>query len=257
MDHSITVDRKKCIGCGLCVKDCPSGHLKMKNGKAAVYLSGCMECGHCFAICPKKAINMNHYDTNDCEDIYPMSAFDGDKLLLAMKSRRSIRQFQKKVVESDDIDKILEAGRYSPTGGNKQNVQFTILGSKQDEIEKECVALFRKGSKVLAPFVKLIKRVDIDEHYFFKGAPLVIVVSAKSGIDAGLASAYMELMAESMGLGVLYSGFFVVCAKFSRKIKKILELPKESKVVSCMVIGYSAVTYQRTVPRKSINLRRL
>ena len=48
---------------------------------------------------------------------------------------------------------------------------------------------------------------------------MVIVVSSKSNVNAGLASAYMEIMAESLGLGVLYSGFFVVCAKISGKLR--------------------------------------
>jgi len=45
------------------------------------------------------------------------------------------------------------------------------------------------------------------DSFFFKGAPLVIIVSARNEVDAALASSYMEIMAESLGLGVLYSGF--------------------------------------------------
>ena len=85
----------------------------------------------------------------------------------------------------------------------------------------------------------------------------MIVVSAKSAVDAGLASAYMEIMAESLGLGVLYSGFFVACTKLSGKLRKLLQLPKGHQVVSCIVIGYPAVKYQRIVPRKEVSARTL
>ena len=67
----------------------------------------------------------------------------------------------------------------------------------------------------------------------------------------------MEIMAESLGLGVLYSGFFKACAGFSGKLRKLLALPKGQKVVTCMVIGYPAVKYQRIVPRKKLKARRL
>jgi len=85
----------------------------------------------------------------------------------------------------------------------------------------------------------------------------VIVVSGRNDVDAALASSYMEIMAESLGLGVLYSGFFKVCASVSGKLRKLLELPKGHKVVTCMVIGCPAVKYSRIVPRKKLKARRL
>lgn len=252
--NKIILNTDKCIGCGLCVNDCPNAHLYLENGKACAYETGCIECGHCFAICPKKAIEITGYDCVDTP-VVPMTAFDSDQLLAAMKSRRSIRRFTAQPVEQEKIQKILEAGRYCPTAANAQNVAFTILGSKQNEAEALCVALFRKAKKIGAPFVDLLKRIEISDNFFFKGAPLVIVVSSKSNINAGLVSSYMELMAENLGLGVLYSGFFVTCTKFSKNLKKLLALPRGHEVVSCMVIGYPDVKYQRIVPRKNLQAK--
>ncbi|WP_298536267.1 nitroreductase family protein [uncultured Methanobrevibacter sp.] len=151
---------------------------------------------------------------------------------------------------------ILEAGRYAPTGANSQNVKYTILGSKQKEAEEICVNLFRKGKKV-GNLSSYLRRIEVTDDFFFKGAPLVIVVSSKSSINAGLASAYMEIMANSLGLGVLYSGFFVMCTKLSRKLRNLIELEKGYDVVSCMVIGYPNVKYHRVVPRKDLQVNRL
>ncbi len=252
--NPIIIDEKKCIGCGLCVHDCPNAHLYLESNKAKAVESGCIECGHCFAVCPKNAVKIAGYDCVD-EPIIPMTEFDSDKLLAAMKSRRSIRHFTAQNVEEEKLQKILEAGRYCPTGGNAQNVMFTVLGSKQNEAEALCVKLFRKGKKIGSPFVDLLKRIEISDDFFFKGAPVVIVVSSKSSINAGLASSYMELMAYNLGLGVLYSGFFVICTKLSKKLKKMLQLPKGHEVVSCLVIGYPDVKYQRIVPRKDLQVK--
>lgn len=254
--NPIIIDNEKCIGCGLCVNDCPSSHLYLKDKKAKATEKGCIECGHCFAICPMNAVRMPGYDCAD-ESITSMTEFDSDKLLSAMKSRRSIRQFTAQPVEEEKLQKILEAGRYCPTASNAQDVTFTILGSKQKEAEALCVNLFRKGRKLGSPFIDMLKKIDISDDFFFKGAPAVIVLSSKSSINAGLASSYMELMAYNLGLGVLYSGFFVVCTKLSRKLKKLLRLPKGHKVVSCMVIGYPDVKYQRIAPRKDLQVRKL
>ena len=245
----IEIHEDGCIGCSLCVNDCPNACLYLENGKAHTRDTGCIECGHCFAICPQNAIRMVNYDCAE-QAVTPMTALDSDTLLAAMKSRRTIRHFTPQPVEEEKVRKLLEAGRYSPTGANAQNVAFTILGSCQQEAEAICVKLFRTGKKLGSPFVDFLKRITITDDFFFKGAPLVIVVSSSSDINAGLASAYMEIMAESLGLGVLYSGFFAICARLSRKLRKLLDLPKGHKVVSCMILGYPDVRYRRIAPRR-------
>ncbi len=90
--NPIIIDNEKCIGCGLCVSDCPNVHLYLENKKAKAAETGCIECGHCFAICPMNAVKIEGYDCAD-EPVTPMNEFDSNKLLSAMKSRRSRRHF--------------------------------------------------------------------------------------------------------------------------------------------------------------------
>lgn len=245
----VKIENDKCIGCGLCVSDCVAGYLTLNAGKVTVKSSGCISCGHCYAVCPQNAISI---EGMECENDEPadLAQFDSQTLLQAMKSRRSIRSFKSQSVEQEKVQKILEAGRYCPTGSNAQDVAYTILGSRQEEIEKICVDLFRKGQGAAGLVSETAKSMQIDDRFFFKGAPLVIVVSGKSTVNAALASSYMELMAESLGLGVLYSGFFVACTHLSAKLRGILDLPQGHKAITCMVIGYSAVKYQRIPARK-------
>lgn len=252
----VYIDEKKCIGCGLCVNDCPAGHLVLENKRAKAAGRMCLECGHCYAICPENAVELKY---SDCahEPVVSMTEIDSDRLLSAMRSRRTMRSFTSRQVERELTEKILEAGRYSPTAANAQDVAYTVLGTRQAEAEAICAGLFRKGKKLAAPFAPALKNIHITDDFFFKGAPLVIVVSAKSSVNAALASSYMELMAESLGLGVLYSGFFVACTKLSGKLRKLLCLPKGHKVATCMVIGWPAVKYQRIPPRKELKVKEL
>ena len=97
-----------------------------------------------------------------------MTELDSKTLLAAMRSRRTIRHYTKQPVEKEKIRQILEAGRYSPTGGNSQSVSFTILGSKQKEAEEICVNLFRKGQKMGSPLVPFLKRIEISDSFFFQ-----------------------------------------------------------------------------------------
>ncbi len=254
--NPILINEEKCIGCGLCVSDCVSSYLRIEGGKAKAGKAGCIECGHCYAICPQGAVTMVGYDCTD-EPVVPMTELPSDTLLAAMRSRRTIRQYEDRAVEQEKIDKILEAGRYSPTGGNSQNVAYTILGSRQKEAEAIAVELFRKGTSLPRRIEAVAERFNITDDFFFKGAPLVILVTGGSKTDTGLASAYMEIMAESLGLGVLYSGFFVTCTKLSAKLRRLIKLPRGHKVRTCMIIGYPAVKYQRIVPRKALKAKTL
>jgi len=53
------IDKKKCIGCGECIKFCPEGCIKLdKNKKAFVNYDYCKGCGICAQLCPVKAIQM-------------------------------------------------------------------------------------------------------------------------------------------------------------------------------------------------------
>lgn len=42
MNH-IIINQEKCIGCGLCVRDCPSSYLYLKKKKAVTHDMGCIE----------------------------------------------------------------------------------------------------------------------------------------------------------------------------------------------------------------------
>jgi len=55
---------KKCIGCTLCVRDCPAQALKLdriaeKQFKMTIYHDRCINCGQCVEVCPTDALSMS------------------------------------------------------------------------------------------------------------------------------------------------------------------------------------------------------
>ena len=62
--HTVTLDREKCIGCGSCVKRCPTEAIRLREGKASVIYEKCIACGECVRICPSHA-KIPSYDKFD------------------------------------------------------------------------------------------------------------------------------------------------------------------------------------------------
>ena len=70
----ITIDEKKCTGCGLCVPECPEGALQIIDGKARLVSDlFCDGLGACLGHCPEGAISIEKreaqpYDENRVMD---------------------------------------------------------------------------------------------------------------------------------------------------------------------------------------------
>ncbi len=53
----VKIDPAKCIGCGICARNCPTQNIKIEDGKA-VASSKCTMCYRCINHCPKQAMTL-------------------------------------------------------------------------------------------------------------------------------------------------------------------------------------------------------
>ena len=266
------VNKEKCIGCKLCVKDCFVNDIEMVDNKAYIRNKTCFKCGHCISICPQQAVFTDEYNMNEVVE-YNKDSFeiDSDNLLNFIKFRRTVRHFKDKDVEVEKINKIIDAGRFTPTGGNLQNVSYIVLKNDINEVKEMTLKTLKSMGEYVLNNLNLdniaikgyakkwirmhdeFKQNPNDDKLFFN-APIVLIVVSESDVNAALASSNMELMANTLGLGCLYSGFFVRASKANQDIKKFLNIDEKKNIITCMVIGYPDVKYQRTVPRKDADI---
>ena len=266
------VNKEKCVGCKLCVKDCFVNDIEMIENKAYIRNETCFKCGHCIAICPQNAVSTDDYNMDEVVE-YNKENFDidSDNLLNFIKFRRTIRYFKDKDIEVDKIKKIIDAGRFTPTGGNLQNVSYIVIRDDIDKLKAMAIETLNSMGEYVLNNLNL-DNIDIkgyakkwirmhneykenpkNDSLFFN-APMVLIVASESDVNASLASSNMELMANTLGLGCLYSGFFVRATKENDDIKKFLNIDENKNIITCMVIGYPSVKYQRVVPRKDADI---
>jgi nitroreductase/NAD-dependent dihydropyrimidine dehydrogenase PreA subunit len=260
----ILVDKSRCVGCGACEADCLARAIRIREGKAEI-IKECFHCGHCVAVCPAGAVRIegDGYEMSDVIPFEPQTCRIPPEIMLnTIKCRRSIRQFRQKPVEKEIAEQILEAGRFSPTGSNSQNVSYLVFRDQMEDLRALAMEEFRKLEGDEAAFARVfpppmsLSRVNFsDDDFLFKGAPSVILTVSPNPVNATIASADMELMAVSLGLGVVYIGFFVMLAAENRRIREFLGLREEEKIVTCLSLGYPDVSYCRSVPRKKAQVQ--
>lgn len=113
-----------------------------------------------------------------------------NETLEQLKTRRSIRKFTTKQVAEAELDAVLEAGTYAPTGGGAQSPVIVAV-QKPDVVRK----LSAMNAKVMG--------ADMDPYY---GAPTVVLVLADAGKstcveDGSCVIANMLNAAHALGLG--------------------------------------------------------
>jgi nitroreductase/NAD-dependent dihydropyrimidine dehydrogenase PreA subunit len=263
------VDKEKCIGCSLCVNDCIVRDINLVNGKANINNITCIKCGHCIAVCPRNAVSTNEYKMEDVKE-YNKEEFEvnEENLLNFIKFRRSIRNFKDKDVENEKLQKIIEAGRFTQTGSNSQDVSYVVIKNGIDKLREMILeSLSQMGQELLnnlneetikfktyaEMWVKMYEDYKVNpkkgDRVFFN-APAVVLVISNSQVNGALASSNMELMTNALGLGTFFSGFFIRAAQGNKKIMDYLGLDESKQIVTCMVIGYPNIKYLRTTPRK-------
>lgn len=50
------IKKDDCIGCGICVRECPADAIEINKKKAEIIDSKCIRCGVCHDVCPQSAV---------------------------------------------------------------------------------------------------------------------------------------------------------------------------------------------------------
>ena len=151
-----------------------------------------------------------------------------------IRRRRTIREYKKDPIPEDVLEKILQAGRWSPSSSNSQPWHFIVV--KDPNTLSELGRIATQG-----PFIS--------------DAALAIVIVMENAprpqLDAGRAIQQMELVAWSEGLGTCFVG--VRIEEQQIEVKELLNIPSDLELITIMPYGYRSTSIGRVgTPRKDL-----
>lgn len=265
MIKSITVDRDKCIHCGMCIRECVVNCIAFDPENIPHYVPGgeqmCVGCQHCFAVCPTGALA---FGGKNSADSFVASFGNSDELLRLIQSRRSVRSFKQQDVPTELISKIISMLAYPPRGGNADSLHFSIVGTEEKmRAIREFTYKTIQGISESSPIIEFCRdNFNKGIDFIFRGAPSMIAVSVNrakavagcENADPIIALSYLDLYAQSLGLGTLWNDCALSVMQELPEVRGMLEIPEGFELNYIMLLGIPAVKYQRTVQREPANV---
>jgi nitroreductase len=142
----------------------------------------------------------------------------------AIRTRQSVRSYEKRPVEREKIEEVIEAARLAPSAGNRQEWRFVAVTdpAKRNKLAHESAGQAFVGE---APCV-IACCAETDSHTMRCGQLCY-------PIDVAIAIDHLTLSAAELGLGTCWIGSFS-----EDEVKRILEIPEPVKVVELLTLGY-------------------
>ena len=158
-------------------------------------------------------------------------------------TRRSVRAFQNKPIEDEDLNLILKTAIYAPSGMNKQTWKFTAVVN-QELIQKLAKAISQELGR---------------EHYdMYHPQVLVIPSNTKESPwgkeDNACALENIFLAAHSLGIGSVWINQIQgICDRPAiRSILDELEIPSDHTVYGMAALGYPAAEPKQDVEKSGV-----
>ena len=181
-------------------------------------------------------------------------------------TRRSTRKYLDKEVSQELLEKIIETGRYAPSGGNSQSNHFLVIQNKQiiAHLVKMVEKAFSQMEITENMYRSLQNSINLSKkggYVFCYNAPVLIIVANKKDYgnnqaDCALALENMMLEANELDLGSCY----INQLKWLNEDQKILSylqslgMNEDERVYGSLIVGYPDTNdgkpLRKALPRK-------
>lgn len=167
-------------------------------------------------------------------------------------TRRSTRAFAKKPVEKELLEKLVEAGRYAPSGGNSQSTHFFVITDQNvlnrlAEIAETAFAEMDLYEGIYPSLASSIIQSKKGGYRFHYNCPALIVTANQKDYgnniaDCSCALENMMILGNEMDLGTCW----INQLKWLNEDPRVLEifrkygLEENERIYGALAVGYPA-----------------
>jgi len=162
-----------------------------------------------------------------------------NKVIDVIKQRRSVRTYQEEQLKEHELQAILEAGLWAPSGHNSQPWHFTVI--QDSDLIRHMSAV--SSEDMAKSTIAWVARIGQSGRSILHNAPTVIIVSGTKEefldplIDCSAAVQNLLLAAESLDIGSCWVGFIRFFFDHAEEVKK-LQLPEGYTPFYAVCLGY-------------------
>ena len=172
--------------------------------------------------------------------------------LEALITRRSTRNYRPDPVEQEKLNKILEAGRQAPSGGNNQSSHFFVIRNREvlDSLIRMTEKAFAGMEVAENTYASLKHSIEASKkggYVFCYNAPVLIIVANRKDYGNNIADCAcvienMMVAANALDLGSCW----INQLKWLNEEREIVEylrglgLKEDERVYGAVIIGYPA-----------------
>jgi nitroreductase len=150
----------------------------------------------------------------------------GPNLLRLMRNLRAVREYTAEPVDEQTINAILEVGRWTGTGGNRQPTDVVVI--KDPEVKRKMGEWGARPAAAAAVVLLLATRDDAGE------------------LDEGRSAERLALAAKACGLG---SCLATLKNEGPEAIKPLLGIPADRRARVVVAIGHTDVAARKALPK--------
>ena len=177
-----------------------------------------------------------------------------NETLVNILGRRSIRKYKEDQISDEELELILEAGKYAPSAMNEQSWHFTVIQNKEtfERLKQALKAAFLKSGE--RRFESAAKSENFNP--FYNAPTLILVFCDENAVvpqnDGSLALGNMFLAAQSLGVAScwIHAVNYLFSSEEGIELKKELAVPDGYVSVGSSVFGYNSGEVPSPLPRK-------
>lgn len=158
------------------------------------------------------------------------------EVLEAIYSRRSVRDFTDEPVDRDQVQEILRAGSWAPSGLNNQPWRFVVVRDRE----------MRGGLARLTRYSRILEEAQAAIAVFAERTAMYHDTKDHQAIGACLQN--MLLAAHALGLGAVWLGEIL---KNAGAVRQVLDLPDTLELMAVIAVGHPRIK-ERKSERKAM-----